>query len=93
MIKPLVEVIRHSPLLWMLVFDLDGHEQRCRLHQFQLPMEQDTRRDPIAARYLRQGGSRPRLSSTIRRLSASLNVHRWPSRAGGTIGSGRSLVI
>jgi hypothetical protein len=44
------------------VCDLDGHEHWCRLRQFQLPTEQDTRRDPIAARYLRQAGSRaPRL--------------------------------
>src|SRR6266849_1460643 len=42
------------------VRDLDGYEQRCRLRQFQLPTEQDTHRDPIAARYLRQAGSRPR---------------------------------
>ncbi len=40
------------------VCDLDCHEQRCRLRQFQLPTEQDTRRDPVAARYLRQAGSR-----------------------------------
>jgi len=38
--------------------DLDCHEQRCRLRQFLFPAEQDTRRDPIAARYLRQAGSR-----------------------------------
>jgi hypothetical protein len=42
------------------VCDLDGHEQRCRPRQFQLPTEQDTRRDSLAARYLRQAGSRPR---------------------------------
>src|SRR5258705_12624070 len=42
------------------VSDFDCHEQRCRLRQFQLPTEQDTRRDPIVARYLRQDGSRPR---------------------------------
>ena len=42
------------------VCDLDCHEQRCRLRQFLLPAEQDTRRDPIAARYLRQAGSQTR---------------------------------
>jgi hypothetical protein len=42
------------------VCDLDGHERRCRQRQFQFPTEQDTRRDSIAARYLRQAGSRPR---------------------------------
>src|SRR6266404_5489148 len=42
------------------VRDLDCHEQRCRLRQFLLPSEQDTSRDPIVARYLRQAGSQPR---------------------------------
>src|ERR1700692_3835775 len=42
------------------VRDLDCHEQRCRLRQFLLPSEQDTRRDPIVARYLRQARSRTR---------------------------------
>jgi len=42
------------------VRNLDCCEQRCRLRQFLLPAEQDARRDPVAARYLRQAGSRPR---------------------------------
>jgi hypothetical protein len=33
------------------------------------------------------------VGATRRWLSDSLNVRRWPSRAGGTIGPGRSLVI
>src|ERR1700676_2913 len=44
------------------IHNLYRHEQRCHLSQVLLPAEQDTRRDPIAARYLRQAGSRaPRL--------------------------------
>ena len=75
------------------ICDLDGHEQRCRPRQFQLPTEQDTRRDPIAARYLRQAGSRPRRLLDDPAFIRLTNVRRWPSRAGGTIGLGRWLVI